>query len=332
MTRTTAYTYNASGQIATVDGPRTDVADVTTFTYYPNDPAQGLNRGQLQKVTNAIGQEILYDNYNAWGKPQSVTDITGVVTNFVFDTAGRVESSTRDGKTTTFDYDNVGRLLSVTLPDARTITYTYTAAGLKETITDNIGNYIRYTYDTEGNRTREEIHDDAGTLAKYTDFSFDEFNRLDQVIYPDSHFEDYTWDQNDNLLTATDAAGRTVSRDYDPLKRLISVTQPGDVTTAYGYDSHDNLTTVTDAETRVTVFAFSDLGQTRSENSPDAGLTTYTYDEAANLSSKTDANGISVHYRYDSLNRLTHMNTRTPPRTLPTATMREPTARDVLPG
>ena len=152
VTRTIAYTYNASGQLVTVDGPRTDVTDVTTFTYYPNDSAQGLNRGQLQKVANAVGQETLYANYNAWGKPQSVTDINGVATAFVFDTAGRVESSTRDGKTTTFDYDNVGRLLSITLPGGRTITYTYTSAGLAETITDNIGNYIRYTYDTEGNR------------------------------------------------------------------------------------------------------------------------------------------------------------------------------------
>jgi YD repeat-containing protein len=64
-TRTIAYTYNASGQLVTVDGPRTVVTDVTTFTYYPNDLTQGLNRGQLQKVTNAIGQETFYANYNA---------------------------------------------------------------------------------------------------------------------------------------------------------------------------------------------------------------------------------------------------------------------------
>ena len=305
VTRTIAFTYNLSGQPLTVDGPRTDVTDVTTFTYYPNDSTQGLNRGQLQKVTSAVGQETLYANYNAWGKPQSVTDVNGVATTFVFDSAGRVESSTRDGKTTTFDYDNIGRPLSITLPNGRTISYTYTAAGLAETITDNIGNYIRYSYDTEGNRTREEIHDAAGTLAKYTDFTFDEFDRLDQVIYPDNLFEGYTWDQNDNLLTTTDAAGRTVSRDYDPINRLKRITQPGDVTTAYGYDSNDNLTTVTDAEDHVTVFTFSDLGRTLSENSPDAGMTTFTYDEAGNLSSKTDANGITVHYTYDILNRLT---------------------------
>jgi len=303
--RTTAYTYNANGQLLTVDGPRTDASDVTTFTYYPNDAIQGLNRGQLEKIANALGLETLYADYNAWGKPGSVTDINGVTTTFVFDTAGRVVSSTRDGDTTTFDYDNVGRLLSVTLPGGRVITYTYTPAGLVETITDNIGNYIHYTYNTEGNRTREEIRDDAGTLAKYTDFTFDAFNRLYRVTYPDENFKSYSWHHKGNLVAITDAADNTVSRGYDPLSRLKSLTQPGDIITAYSYDSHDNLTTVTDAENHTTVFTFNDLGQTLSENSPDAGLTIYAYDKAGNLASKTDANSITVNYTYDSLNRLT---------------------------
>ena len=31
----TAYTYDANGRIKTIDGPRTDVSDVTTYTYDP---------------------------------------------------------------------------------------------------------------------------------------------------------------------------------------------------------------------------------------------------------------------------------------------------------
>ena len=49
VTRTTTYTYNALGQIILIDGPRTEVTDITTFEYYPNDPSQGLNRSMLKK-------------------------------------------------------------------------------------------------------------------------------------------------------------------------------------------------------------------------------------------------------------------------------------------
>ncbi|MEM7355519.1 MAG: DUF6531 domain-containing protein, partial [Acidobacteriota bacterium] len=45
--RTTAYTYNAEGQVLTIDGPRTDVADVTTFTYDAD--------GNVATVTDANG-------------------------------------------------------------------------------------------------------------------------------------------------------------------------------------------------------------------------------------------------------------------------------------
>ena len=34
VSRTWTYTYNSFGQVLTEDGPRTDVSDVTTYTYY----------------------------------------------------------------------------------------------------------------------------------------------------------------------------------------------------------------------------------------------------------------------------------------------------------
>ena len=34
------YTYNATGQVLTIDGPRTDATDVTTLAYYPSNPSR----------------------------------------------------------------------------------------------------------------------------------------------------------------------------------------------------------------------------------------------------------------------------------------------------
>ena len=48
-TRSVTYTYNAFGLVTTIDGPRTDVNDVTTFTYDGN--------GELLSTTNALGPE-----------------------------------------------------------------------------------------------------------------------------------------------------------------------------------------------------------------------------------------------------------------------------------
>ncbi|HQR18598.1 MAG TPA: DUF6531 domain-containing protein, partial [Gemmatimonadales bacterium] len=55
LVREWTYTVNALGQVLTIDGPRTDVTDITTMTYYPdNDPCTGC-RGQVWTVTNALG-------------------------------------------------------------------------------------------------------------------------------------------------------------------------------------------------------------------------------------------------------------------------------------
>jgi YD repeat-containing protein len=43
VSRTTATVYDSFGRIVSIDGPRSDVNDITTLTYYDNTPDQGIN-------------------------------------------------------------------------------------------------------------------------------------------------------------------------------------------------------------------------------------------------------------------------------------------------
>ena len=305
VTRTTTYTYNALGQITLIDGPRTEVTDVTTFEYYPNDPSQGLNRGMLKKIIDSFGYETSFSQYNAFGRHGESTDANGVITTFSYDSPGRLTSRTTAGYTTSFEYDSVGNLTVIHLPGAREITYTYTSADLLEKIEDNSGNYINYFYNTEGNRVREETHDLNGILKRYTDFEFDDLNRLTKTIYPGGHLEDRGYDDNGNLIELIDANSNSTLYDYDALNRLTNVIQPGNTITSYAYDSHDNLIEVTDAENLTTSYLSDDMGRLVSTTSPDTGATLYTYDPAGNLVLKTDAKGNTATYAYDARNRLT---------------------------
>jgi len=301
----TGMTYNTSGQITSVDGPQTGPADTATYEYYPNDPAEGLNRGQLKKVIDPFNRETIFAGYNAYGKPQSVNDINGIVTTLTYDTVGRLTHSTRNGQTTVYGYDAIGQLTSLDLPNGQQITYTYSDAGNNTRITDKLGNYIAYTYNTEGKRTREEVHDQTDALKKYTDFEYDTVNRLWKTIYPDTSYAELLYDNNNQVTQLTDANGKVTGQVYDAFKRLTHVTQPGTTVTTYGYDTHDNLVSVTDAESLTTTYQYDDFGRVVFETSPDTGTTNYTYDAAGNLASKTDANGTVITYSYDLLNRLT---------------------------
>lgn len=305
ISRTTAFTYNSFGQITGIDGPLTDVSDTVTIEYYPNEASQGQKRGMLKKITDPVGNETVFSQYNAFGKPGQITDAKGVLTTVGYDTMGRMTSVSKAGYTTNFYYDNTGKLKTVILPGNRNIGYTYTDSGLLKQITDNAGNYIAYSYDPGGNKTGEEVHDSGGALNKYVNFQYDDYNRLSKLLYPGEVYEQCGYDGNSNLTQHTDARFKSTGYGYDALKRLISTTQPGNIVTGFGYDSQDNLTGVTDARNNATAYVYDDFGRAASVTSPDSGLTNYADDAAGNMISRTDCNGITVNYQYDAANRLT---------------------------
>lgn len=156
------WTYNSAGQVLSEDGPRTDVSDVATYSYYASPSPY---KGFLQSVTNAVGQATQLTSYNAQGQVLTMLDPNGVTTTFTYDARGRQKSRSSNGKTTSYDYDAVGQMTKVTLPDGNWVTYTYDDAHRLTAIQDKAGNKVVYTLDLMSRRTKEEVHDTQGTLA-----------------------------------------------------------------------------------------------------------------------------------------------------------------------
>ncbi|MBI4988377.1 MAG: RHS repeat protein [Rhodocyclales bacterium] len=192
QTWTTTYTYSAAvpGLILqkVEDGPRTDVADTTTTDYYPHDEVcagagTGTGRdkgcrGQVKRVTNALGQVTQFTRYNAHGQVEEIIDPNGVLTTLSYDLRQRLASRANAGETTSFQYDGVGQLTRLTQPDGSYINYTYDGARRLTEVADNLGNRITYTLDAAGNRTQEAIRDPQGTLVKTLSRAYDALGRL----------------------------------------------------------------------------------------------------------------------------------------------------------
>ncbi|BBB62727.1 hypothetical protein UNDKW_4454 [Undibacterium sp. KW1] len=175
--RTWSYTYNEVGQVLTVTGPRTDVVDKTTYVYD--------TKGNLSTITNAAGHITTLDNYDANGRVGQITDPNGLVTTLTYTPRGWLKQkvSTGDGQseTTTYDYDNAGQMIKVTLPDNSSISYTYDDAHRLTKVSDNLGNSITYTLDNMGNRINETTTDSSGNLTRQIDRIYDALNRLQKV-------------------------------------------------------------------------------------------------------------------------------------------------------
>lgn len=308
VSRTWSYTYNSYSQVLTVDGPRTDVNDLTTYTYYTC--VAGLQCGQLQTVTNALGQVTTYDSYNAHGQPLSITDPNGVITTLTYDTRQRLTSRDIAGEQTSFTYYPTGLLKQVTLPDNSYLAYGYDAAHRLIQIQDADGNKVAYALDAAGNRIAENYYDPSGALSRTHSKVFNWLGQLYQDMKAANTADvatTYSYDGNGNQLTISAPMGRAITNQYDALNRLSQAIGPTGGVTTYDYDSDNNLSQVTDPRGLVTGYAYNGLGDLLQINSPDTGTTVYTRDSAGNLKSRTDARSKNATYEYDALNRLTQI-------------------------
>lgn len=118
-----------------------------------------------------------------------------------------------------------------------------------------------------------------------------------------------------NSTTVTDQAGKVRRSIVDAAGRLIRVDEPdasGNLgstdapvqPTNYLYDVFDNLTKVIQGVQERT-FNYDSLSRLRTATNPESGTISYKYDNNGNLTVKTDARGVSAHFAYDSLNRVT---------------------------
>lgn len=311
ITRRWTYTYHDSptalvGRLKTIDGPRTDVSDITTYDYYTSDdPGGDYLAGDLKSITNALGHTTDYLAYDGEGRLLHSRDANGIDTLLTYHPRGWLQSRTMAGKTTAFQYDAAGNMTRVTQPDSSVTTYTYDDAHRLIGLSDHLGNRIDYSLDTAGNRIAEQTRDPADVLHRQLSRVHDQLGRLQQIIDGGSDVTDFDYDPDGNRTRLTDANNEITQFTYDPLDRLIRTLDPLLGETDLAYDARDNLIAVTDPLDHTTSYVYDGLNNQLEIISPDAGTTRYQYDAAGNRIQQTDARGITSTYAYDAVNRLT---------------------------
>ncbi|MGH8487573.1 MAG: hypothetical protein ACREXS_01520 [Gammaproteobacteria bacterium] len=130
VSRAVSVQYNAQGQVDQVDGPRTDVSDLTTLAY--NECISGIGCGQLASLSNALGQVTTFDSYDGNGGLTQMTNPNGLHTSYQYDPRGRVlfitqTPPTGNARTTEYRYVAAGDVTFTAFPDGITLGYQYDA-------------------------------------------------------------------------------------------------------------------------------------------------------------------------------------------------------------
>ncbi|TCS36715.1 RHS repeat protein [Reinekea marinisedimentorum] len=305
--RQTSYTYNDYDQVTSVDGPRTDVSDVTTYTY---DSATA----ELLTVTNALGHTTTYSNYTNGGLAQTITTPSGAVTDVEYRWDGQISSQTVTSdagtQTTEYTYDNNGNLTAVVMPDGSELFYEYDGAQRLVAMSNGLGERIEYTLDTAGNIVAQSIQDSAATIYSQHSQVFDDLMRLrEQVGGTDYQTTQLDYDADGRNTSVTDPKQNPATEySYDNLNQLTDIVDSAYGTTTMTYNDHGLIETVTDPRGLTTTYTYNGYGEIESIVSPDTGTTTFEHDDAGNVTSRTNANATTINYSYDALNRLTEQS------------------------
>jgi YD repeat-containing protein len=227
--QTRAWTYSWSNfLLASAQNPRTDVQELTKFTYDGS--------GALIAVTNALGQSTKITQHLPGGLPQTVVDPNGVITNLTYDPRLRLLTRTVNTAagplTTKYSYDPAGNVLSVTLPDGSALSNSYDAAHRLTGTVDLFKNSIAYTLDALGDHTQTKMSNSDAVVQRKHSGTFDALGRLLHDIGGVGQTNAYAYDANGNALTVTDPLHRVTRQSFDALNRLAKITDPAKGNTA----------------------------------------------------------------------------------------------------
>ena len=134
----------------------------------------------------------------------------------------QVETNGGTTETTTYSYDDLDRLATVTYP----VDPAYPQ-----------GRLVTYGYDAVGNRVRETEKDSADVVLADKQGLFDNANRLTELtdLVAPTNSTTFTWDPNGNQLSKT-TAGVTTENRYDLRDKLVEVVQGASTLGRFQYD------------------------------------------------------------------------------------------------
>jgi RHS repeat-associated protein len=346
----TTTVYNSQGLVTAITDPN---GKTTGFEYD--------EKGQLKAVVDAAQKRTEY-TYDSAGNLKTVKDALGQVTTYEYDDKGRRKAVIRpDTKRSSIVYDDAQKTVTITDFNNKTVKYTYndqnqvvskqyqnasgatvsvtyTANGLEETITDSRGATV-YKYDNLGQLISRkdptgpylasgnsiEYKYESGqvsevkTPTRTTTYTYEE-GRLKTVSTPDLGTVTYVYYPDGNLWKTFYTNNLLETRTYDERGRLDVVKtasidpvtqQELQVISSFDYlvDGVGNRKEVLEQSGRKVEYKYDDLHRLLEEkvtNDPGGNnrVVTYTYDAVGNRLSKTDSVSGVTTYTYNSLNQL----------------------------
>ncbi len=336
--RITRYVYDAAGQLTHEQRGylTSSQQNYATYTYSLN--------GQRLSLTDANGNraEMTYDGFDRQRRwifphPQTIGSVNSAdYEEYGYDVVGnRLSLRKRDGRTLTFQYDNLNRITLKTVPASASgaagysVAYAYNVLDLQTEARFGslTGTGISNAYNGFGELLSSTTN--MGGTSRAISYLYDAASRRTRVTHPDGTYFTYEYDGASQLRYvrengttelarfAYDGWARPTTRvqsatgityTFDPLSRLTGLNNDlagtaADLNLTFGYNPASQITTRTSSNDAFAMTSAYNVSRSYSVNGLNqytvAGPASFLYDANGNLRSDGSTNFV-----YDAENRL----------------------------
>jgi YD repeat-containing protein len=278
------------------------------------------SQGNIVSTTFPRGLTHQYSNYKR-GIPQTEIQPEGVSIARGVSAAGNIISeSNGEGKTTSYGYDGLDRVVSITYPSGSSVNISYGAnsrVATRGSLTESTS-YDGFGFPTAvtlGGVTRKFGVDVLGRRTfvsnpgadQGTRYDLDALNRVTKITNSDGSTQQIVYGAGSK--TVIDERGNSTTYSYrsygNPEQQfLIGISLPESSTNiSIGRNSRDLISSVSQFGLTRT-YGYNSNYYVTSISNPETGTTNYGRDEAGNMTSRTVGNSATVNYSYDGQNRL----------------------------
>lgn len=278
-TQLSTFDYNSFAKVTRTTDPLG-----RTFSYVY--AANGQDLLETRMTRNGASELLSKTTYNTRHLPLTATDAAGQTSTFTYNARGQVLTATNAlGEQTTYTYNSLSQLVSSDgpLPGAGdTTTWTYDVAHRVRTITNESGYTLTFDYDN--------------------------LDRVTQITFPDTTYQQYSYTRLDHVLTR-DRAGRQTSFEYNNRGEMIKRTDSLNRVTRYQWCKCGDLKSLTDPLGCTTTWRHDIQGRMTAKEYVDGSRITYQYENTTSrLRQRIDEKGQVTHYGYAADDNLTTTN------------------------
>lgn len=261
---------------------------------------------RLSEIRHTSGDNFTLE-YNGNNRITGLTDHSGRITAYAYDPSGTLLTSITapDGAAIQYNYlhtENGEILSSITHPDRVKQMFQFDGENrISEMILNDGKEPVRLSYDTDKRSTI--ILDANGSASK---IKVSEYGKAVQIENPLGFVSHYTYDEKQNLITATDSLGNSQHFVYDDRNNINKVTDQLNHEINLEYDQRFNsLSKITDPKGNAINFTYDDRGNIVTATYPDADNESMEYDATGNLIGMTTRKGDHVIYSYNTRGQVT---------------------------